>query len=65
MEISKNSEVVIKAYASEIGREPKVIAYAVGIEYEGNQGPMFFDAEEAIAYAKANDFDYVEEVLIF
>ena len=64
MEIVK-FELGHKADIKKIGREPKFVAYAVGIDYEGNQGPMFLSVEEAEAYAKANDFDYVEEIQIF
>jgi hypothetical protein len=64
MEIVK-FELLHRANIKELGREPKFVAYAVGILYEGNQGPMFLSVEEAEAYAKANDYDYVEEIQIF
>lgn len=53
-----------KREAEEMGNQPVMVVYGVGLDYEGSYR-HFIKREDAEAFMVANKADYVEEIRIY
>jgi hypothetical protein len=62
--VAEMNEARAKREAEEMGKQPVIVVYGVGINYEGSYR-YFAKREDAEAFKIADKADYIEEIRIY